>query len=270
MPTLLKLWAFIKRDFRQTVSYRLNFIFSILGVFFSCVTFFFLSRLVEGRQIPSLAAYGGEYFSFVLVGIAFSSFLSVGLQSLADSISRAQTTGTLEALLVTPTNMTTVIFSSSLFAFLFAAVRVLVYFAFGILIFGVTFPHANIPLALGVFALSTAAFTAMGMISASFVMVFKQGNPAGWIFGGVSTLFGGVIFPVDILPRWLQPVSSLLPLTHALEAMRRTLLTGEGLSELWRPILTLALFTAALIPIGVLSFWLAVRWAKKTGSLVQY
>lgn len=270
MATLRKIWAFVKRDFLQTVSYRFNFLFSLLGVFFSCLTFFFFSRLLEGQHVATLAPYGGAYFPFALVGIAFNSFLAVGLQSLGDSISRSQTTGTLEALLVTPTSITTVIFASTLFAFLFAACRVVVYFLFAVLFFGVSFQTANVPLALMIFALSTATFTAMGMISASFVMVFKQGNPAGWIFGGVSTLLGGVIFPVAILPSWLQPLSSLLPITHALEAMRRAILMGAGLSELWRPLLALAAFTAALIPAGVLSFGLAVRWAKKTGSLVQY
>jgi len=206
----------------------------------------------------------------VLVGIAFYSFLGVGLQSLADSISRAQTTGTLEALLVTPTDLTTIIFASTLFSFMFAAARVLVFFLFGAVFFDVSLARANIPAAIAVLVLSTICFTSMGMLSAAFVMVFKRGNPASWIFGGVSSLFGGVIFPVGILPRWLQPVSQFLPITHALEAMRLAMLKGESLVELWRPIGALALFAAILIPAGVFAFSIAVRHAKKTGSLVQY
>src|SRR5207249_79762 len=188
----------VKRDFLQTASYRLNFAFSLVGILFSCLTFYFFSRFIPEQNIPALAPYGGKYFPFALLGIAFYSFLGVGLQSLADSISRAQTTGTLEALLVTPTPVTTVIFSSTLFSFLFAAARVVVYLLFGALFFGVGLGRANLPVALLVLALSVATFTAMGMISASFVMVFKRGNPAGWVFGGVSSLFGGVIFPVDV------------------------------------------------------------------------
>jgi ABC-2 type transport system permease protein len=110
----------------------------------------------------------------------------------------------------------------------------------------------------------------MGMISAAFVMVFKQGNPAGWVFGGVSSLLGGVLFPTSSLPDWLQRVSRILPLTHSLEAMRLTVLTGAGLKEVWLPIATLACFTAVLLPAGVFAFSLAVRRAKRTGSLIQY
>ena len=270
MGTLFRIWAFVKRDFLQMASYRMNFVLSLLGILFSCLTFFFFSRLLEGQKIATLVPYGGEYFPFALLGIAFYSFLGVGLQSLADSISRAQTTGTLEALLVTPTPITTIIFSSTLFSFLFAAARVVVYLLFGALFFGVSLGRANIPVALLVLAVSIATFTAMGMISASFVMVFKRGNPAGWVFGGVSTLFGGVIFPVQVLPGWLQPVSRLLPITYSLEAMRRAVLLGATFSELLPTIAALVTFAAVLMPAGVVAFSLAVRRAKRTGSLVQY
>lgn len=270
MPTLRKIFAFVKRDFLQDTSYRLSFVMSLFGIMFSCLTFFFLSKFFEGAQVATLVPYGGKYFPFALVGIAFYSFLGVGLQSLADSISRAQQTGTLEALLVTPTGMTTIIFSSTLYPFLFASVRVFVYLFLGVSVFGVVLDQANVPVALLVLALSTAAFTAMGMLSASFVMLFKKGNPAGWVFGGVSTILGGVIFPVQVLPGWLQQVSWLLPISHSLEAMRRSTLKGAGLAELWMELAALAGFTAVLVPSGVLAFSFAVRRAKKTGSLVQY
>ena len=72
------------------------------------------------------------------------------------------------------------------------------------------------------------------------------------------------------LPAWLQPASALLPITHALEAMRLAVLRGAGLADLWKPIGALAVFAAILLPIGVLAFSIAVRRAKRTGSLVQY
>lgn len=270
MATLIKVWAFVKRDFLQNASYRLNFAVSLVGILLSCLTFFFLSKLIPAASVPTLAPYGGEYFPFALVGIAFYSFLGVGLQSLADSISRAQMTGTLEALLVTPTPVTVVILASTVFSFLFAAARVVLYLLFGALFFGVRLDRANLPAAALVFALSIASFTAIGMLSAAFVMVFKKGSPPGWVFGGVSTLFGGVIFPVESLPGWMQPASAVLPITYALEAMRRSVLMGAGLNEIRRELVLLALFAAVLLPAGVAAFRLAIRRAKRTGTLVQY
>ena len=269
MPILRKVRAFVRRDFLQMASYRTNFVFSMLGILFSSLTFFFFSRLVSQDTID-LAPYGGAYFPFALVGIAFYQFLGAGLGSLSESISRAQTTGTLEALLVTPTSLTTIVFSSTIFGFVFAAVRVLVYLVLGALVFDVNFAHANVPMALFVLALSTVNFLAIGMLSASWVMIFKGGSPTGFVFGGISGLLSGVLFQRSVLYPWMRPLAAVLPLTHALEAMRGAVLMGKGFDELWPSILALLVFAAVLLPTGVAAFSLAVRRAKRTGSLVQY
>jgi len=269
VPILRKVRAFVRRDFLQMASYRTNFVFSVLGILFQSLTFFFFSRLVHPDTID-LAPYGGAYFPFALVGIAFYQFLAAGLGSLSDSISRAQTTGTLEALLVTPTSVTTIIFSSTIFAFSFAALRVLLYLLLGALAFDVSLAHANVPVAFLVLGLSTLNFLAIGMISASWVMVFKGGSPTGFVFGGVSALLSGVLFPRSVLYPWMRPLSVALPLTHSLEAMRGAVLMGKGLDELWPSVLALLVFAAILLPAGVAAFSLAVRRAKRTGSLIQY
>ena len=244
----------------------MSFAFTLVRIFTQCLVFFFFSKLFEGACTDPRS---WRRMARSPLGIAFYPFLGVGLQSLADSISRAQMTGTLEALLVTPTSLTTVIFSSSLFAFLFAAARVVVYLVIGTLVFSVGFGQANLGVALLVLVLSTVAFAAIGMISASFVMIFKRSSPTDWIFGGISTILGGVLFPVDVLPAWLRPVSLLLPMTHALEAMRLAMLKGAGLSELWPQLAALSAFAPSScrrrprIP-------LRRALGQKTGSLVQY
>jgi len=270
MRTLRKVGAFVRRDVLEMASYRTNFVFSMVGILFSSLTFFFLSRLVDAHRVPELAPYGGQYFPFVLVGMAFYQFLGTGIGALSDSLRRAQTTGTLEALLVTPTPLPVVILSSTIFPFLFSALRVFVFLAVGVVVFGVDLSHANIAAALFVLALSTVSFTAIGMLSASWIMIFKGGSPTGFVFGGISAMLGGVLFPPTVLYPWMRPLSAALPITYALEAMRRAVLLGDGLPQLGAPIAALLVFTAVLLPAGVAAFSLAVRRAKRTGSLVQY
>jgi ABC-2 type transport system permease protein len=50
---------------------------------------------------------------------------------------------------------------------------------------------------------------------------------------GLLYLLCGVVFPLDVLPRWLQPVSLALPPTYWLEGMRRALM---GPSDLPSPL----------------------------------
>jgi ABC-2 type transport system permease protein len=83
-------------------------------------------------------------------------------------------------------------------------------------------------------------------------------------------LLGGVLYPVTVLPGWLQPVSYLIPLTYSLRAMRRAILTGDSLSALSPDLLALSLFAAVLLPVSFLAFRYAVKRAKIEGSLTQY
>ena len=85
-----------------------------------------------------------------------------------------------------------------------------------------------------------------------------------------SGLLGGVFYPVDILPAWLVPFSQLLPITHALEAMRQILLNGVSFAFVWEQALILVLFSAILIPMGLAAFGYGLKIAKREGSLLYY
>ena len=119
-------------------------------------------------------------------------------------------------------------------------------------------------------ALAIISFNALGLLAASFVIVLKQGNPVTWLIGTASILLSGVFYPTNVLPDWLRAVGQLLPLTQALELMRRSLLNGEGLATLWGPFLALLLLTVVLLPAGLFACHLAVRVAQTDGSLSQY
>jgi ABC-2 type transport system permease protein len=101
-------------------------------------------------------------------------------------------------------------------------------------------------------------------------MVFKRGDPIQWGIGTLSTLLGGVYFPVAILPPALQWISRLLPITYSLHAMRLALLQDAAWSELIYDLLILSLFVIVLLPLSLLAFRYAVRRAKVEGSLTHY
>ena len=265
-----KILAFVRRDFSITASYRLSFFFQFFGILFSVVTFYFIAKLFGKAAVPYLASYGGDYFSFVLIGIAFSDYLGVGLSSFAGTIRQGQMLGTLEAMLVTPTRVHTIVLFSSIWQFLLTSVRVLAYILLGVFFFGVNMTRPNIPAALLILILTILAFSSLGIISASFIMVFKRGDPLNWVMGSFSTLFGGVLFPITILPDWLQKISYFLPITYSLRAMRHALLQSYPFQALGFDILILALFSVVLLPLGIYAFGVGVRKAKKDGSLTHY
>lgn len=264
------IFAFIRRDWWIESSYRFAFFLQFIGIFFSVVMFYFISQLFGESASQYLTRYNADYFSFVLIGIAFSSYLSVGISGFSNSIRQAQTTGTLEAMLSTPARDGTIIFSSSLWQYVITTIRVLVYLIIGVLFMDVSFENANIPSALIIILLSIFAFSSIGIVAASFIMVLKRGDPITWIITSLSSLLGGVYYPVDLLPTMLQWLSFLIPITYTLDAMRLALLNGYTISQLQTQILALLAFCLILLPVSLISFRFAVKKAKTDGTLTHY
>ncbi|MFH1636724.1 MAG: ABC transporter permease, partial [Chloroflexota bacterium] len=272
--TLSELWrvarAFLKRDLRSEMSYRFSFFLQFFNVFFSVAVFYFVAQLLGEAATPYLEPYGGDYFSFVLIGIAFAGYFGVGLSSFSNSLRTAQTTGTLEAMLCTPTRLSAIILSSSQWSYLMTTLRVIVYLLIGTVFLGVDIGQGNYLAAVLILVLTVISFSSLGIIAASFIMVLKRGDPVAWIFGTLSSLLGGVYYPLAVMPEWMQALSHLLPVTYALRAMRLALLQGASFSELMPDILALGAFCVILLPVSLLAFGYAVKWARRDGSLTHY
>jgi ABC-2 type transport system permease protein len=144
-----------------------------------------------------------------------------------------------------------------------------VYLGWGALLFGFPLGSANWLSVLAVLAATLLAFSGLGIFSASYLLLFKRGNPAKWFVLGVSSVAGGMLFPVSILPDWLQQLARLNPVTYALDAMRGALLNGLSVLAIWRSLLVLLLSACVLIPLSIATFAWALRRTKINGTLTH-
>ena len=69
-------------------------------------------------------------------------------------------------------------------------------------------------------------------------------------------LLSGVWFSLAGAPQWVQQLSNIFPLTHALTAARDIMLYGAGLGDVLPQLLILAGITAAFLTVGATMF----RW----------
>jgi ABC-2 type transport system permease protein len=262
--------AFVWRDFLTESSYKLNFLLDLFNLFASLVIFFFLSKLFEGTEITAIKPYGGDYFSFLVIGGAFFAYFEASLRALTNSIRNEQMLGTLEALLVTQANIPTIIISSSLYSFIWATVKMVIYISAGIWVFGLDISQANFAGVGIMLILTITAFSGFGILAASFVMVLKKGDPVSFVLTNLSRLFGGFYYPISVLPDWLLPIAYLLPVTFVLEGMRLAFLQGYSVVELLPNILFLGGFSLVMLPTSIWIFAKAVQMAKRDGTLTQY
>ncbi len=266
-PSLL--WAFLRRDYLTQISYRTAFLLSFVSIFFRAFTFFFISEFVGDIADPTLAQYGVDYFSFVIIGLAFNLYFGLGLNAFAGALREAQTTGTLEAMMMTPTPVSALIVGSAVWSYTFTTFRVFIYLGLGLLL-GLDLSRANIPLALFGLLISIIAFASIGIIAASIIMVIKRGDPVTVIIASVSSLVGGVYYPIEVLPEWLQTISYLVPITYALRVMRYSLLVGSSAADIATDLAILLGFCLVLFPLSLFIFRRAVDIARRDGSLAQY
>ncbi|MCA9972415.1 MAG: ABC transporter permease [Anaerolineales bacterium] len=265
-----RLRAFLVRDFYTEVSYRTGFLVGLGGILFRVFIFYFLAQLVNDSAAPLLSEYDGDYFAFLLIGIAFGSYFSTGLTGFATALRQSQTTGTLEALLMTPTSVSTVIVGSAAWSYTYTTFRVLVYLLVGTLFLGLNLQGANVLAALVSLLLAIVSFASIGIITAGVIMIIKRGDPITALFGNLANLIGGVYYPIEILPAWLQAPAKLLPITYALRAMRLALINDASWAEVAPDLLVLALFCVVLFPVSLLLFRFAVDRARADGSLAHY
>ena len=265
-----KCWAFIKRDFAIMRSYRTaSAIQLVSSVIWVPILYFVGNGLPEIAQASAFAPYGGDYFAFLLIGMGLLGYFSVSLQTFNRSIRDSQLMGTLEIVLQSPTSMVELLFYSSAWIYLVTTIRFAIYLGVGAL-FGLDLGRGNVLSALAVMAVSVPAFASFGIASAALVLIIKREQAMTTALASGSLLLGGVMYPLEALPDWIRPVSAALPITHAVEGMRRALFQGSGLWELAPQLTLLALFAFVLLPFSLALFWLAVRHTKAAGTLSQY
>jgi len=274
MSALLRTaWAFLVRDFQTEVSYRLAFLLQVIGLFVSATIWYFMAHFIGGAgdNARLLDQTGGlDYFSYVLVGLMVNRFLEVSLNAYAAQIRIEQTTGTLEAMLVTRARLGHLVLASSTWSYTFAMLQSALLLLFGVVIFGVRLNPGSLLGAVAAILFTIIALSGIGILSAAFVLYFKRGNPVNFVISSLSFLFGNVVIPSRSLPDSVAWISKLIPVSYATEAVRGALLRGQGLREIGPDLLALAAFAVVLVPVGLLGARIAVRRAKREGSLVQY
>jgi ABC-2 type transport system permease protein len=266
---LRQMWLFFWRDLSIARTYRTVLVVEAVEALFGAATFFYVGRFVDSPELQRLLPQSSSYFAFSLIGFVFLDYLNAALETFDQSLQEARDSGTLEHLLVTQTSLPVFMAGSALYPFVATTLRIAIYLLWSAALFGFPLRNANWISVFAVLLASLLAFSGLGILSASYLLVFKRGNPAKWLVLGITSIVGGTLFPVSILPDWLQWIARFNPVTYALDAMRAAILARAGLIVLWRPLATLLLFAAVLLPLSMGAFAWAVRRTKSTGTLTH-
>ena len=263
-------WEFFRRDAAIALSYRVSFAAQLLGNLLLVGILYFATRTIGLAKLPALERYGGNFMAFLLIGVALTDCVLVSVFGFAQQVRESQTTGTLEATLVSPVRLPVILVFSSAWPYFMSVVRFLLYLAAGLAIGGLRLGNMNPLSTVLIFVLTVVSFFGIGILLAGIVLVVKRGEAIITLGGVLLMLLSGVLFPVALLPDWLRAVSNLIPLTTALEAMRLALLTGAGPGQLAPLLARLTVCAALLLAAGFWGLAYAVKLGRRNGSLSQY
>jgi ABC-2 type transport system permease protein len=106
-----------------------------------------------------------------------------------------------------------------------------------------------------------------GFAFAAIVMIMREANTLVDVSSFLTQILSGADFPVTVLPKWLLPVSLVLPLTYGFDAVRGYLLGTNTLLPLMIEFILMVIFMVAMIVIGLFAFRKLERYVRRRGTL---
>ena len=267
---LRKLPAFLRRDFLQAWSYRMAFVTDAVGLVVQALVFYYVGLMVDQDVLPS---YGGQevsYIEFVIVGIALSTFLALGLSRVSAAMRNEQLMGTLESVLMTPTSPATIQIGSVVYDLLYIPLRTTAFIVIVGVTIGLDFHTDGLLPAAAVLLVFVPFVWGLGIAAAAALLTFKRGSGGVGFAAVAMTLASGAYFPLDLLPNWVSTAATKNPMAVSIEAMRESLLGGAGWSEVGSALAVVAPAAVTTLVIGIFAFRLALRHERRTGTLGLY
>jgi len=261
-----KLPAFVRRDLLIARSQRRALVRDVALLTAQLAVFACIGTLVDPSVLPTYGVAGTTYMEFVAIGIVVSLAVGLGLVRVAGALRREQASGTLVALVATPSSMGTVQLGSVAFDLIWVPLRVGVFLTAVALLLGLEFDVAGVP-AAAVFVIAVLPLAwGLGLLSAAVILVLRRGVPSARLVVAGLAVVSGAYFPLTLLPDSVESIAELNPMARALEGMRNALLGGGGWDGLGSELLALVLPSVVLLVAGSIAFSLALAHERRNGA----
>jgi ABC-2 type transport system permease protein len=204
----------------------------------------------------------------LLIGAVIWSFLGILFEILTQTVGWERWEGTIEYTFMAPLSRAVHLLGMGAFAVVYGLIRTVLLFFVVASFFTLDLGRANFSAALVVLAIASVSFLGVGVMTAVFPLISpEKGTQLGFIAQGMLLVVSGVYYSVSVLPDWMQVLAKLSPATYALDGIRKAILDGAGVPDLWSDIWPLLVIGTVAIPLGFLVFNRGEVYAKRNGLL---
>ncbi len=210
----------------------------------------------QDRDVPVIRAY--KTIDFILPGQLGFSLLSTGVFGVAFMFFNLRNTLVLKRFFATPINRSYIVLGEALSRVIFQMLTAIIVIIAGRFLFGFTLIH-GLETFMEMLVLSfigLVVFMGFGFIVSGIAKSDSTIPPFANLITLPQFLLGGTFFPADAFPKWLQPISKALPLTHLNTALRNVAFEGQNLWDVRGEIMVLLLWGIIVYAIAIKVF----RW----------
>jgi ABC-2 type transport system permease protein len=194
------------------------------------------------------------YIDFLVPGMVALTIMQLGIFSVSFGFVQLKRTGALRRLFATPTSPTYFLGAQVTSRLIIGEAQVLILLGVG-LWFGLQLV-GSVPLLLGVAALGSVVFLAMGFGVAGWAKNEDQAAPVANLISLPMTFLSGVFFPREAMPDVLQRITDFLPLTYLADALRKITNDGAGVADISTDLLGLTVWAGIAFLVALRLF----RW----------
>jgi ABC-2 type transport system permease protein len=270
--SLNALLAVARKDWQTFLRYPLNAISNIFQPIIWLTPVYFMGQAfsVNGRAL-GFAAYAGtsDYISFVLVGAVLNNFIQSVFWGMGYSLKTDMDAGVLESNWMTPTARPILLIGRTFSNLFITTLSSLAMLLIAALLFGFR-PTGSVLSAVLVVLPLLIGLYGFGIAFAAIVLMMRDANALVDMSSYLVSVFSGAQFPVQSLPRWLMPLSLILPVTYGYDAVRGLLLRTTTILPVGLEIAILVVFMFILIWLGVRIFYQLERKVRARGTLGQH
>ena len=169
------------------------------------------------------------------------------------SLVREKEIGTLEQLLMTPAGGSEIILAKVGPIFLLLAADIVLALTVARVVFGVPVRGSLLLFFLSA-SLCVLCGIGLGMMIATFTRTQQQAQLMGFFTNPPLALLSGATTPIEAMPTWLQPVTSVNPVKHFAIISRGILLKGSGIDVLYPQLLALVVIALVMVSLSAWQF----------------
>jgi ABC-2 type transport system permease protein len=169
------------------------------------------------------------------------------------SLVREKEIGTIEQLLMTPAGNSEIIIAKVLPIFLLLAIDIGLALLVARLAFGVPVRGSLLLFFLSA-SLCVLCGIGLGMMIATFTRTQQQAQLMGFFTNPPLAILSGATTPIEAMPAWLQPITSINPVKHFAIISRGILLKGSGIDVLYPQLLALAVIAFVMVSLSAWQF----------------